>query len=327
MRNSRFLFIGLAMIFTIIEVKVVVSQQHSECLAVITELRGDILVKKSTMKDFQKGVWGTQLFEDDQVKTSKESEVSLLFSNGNLISLGSNSTITISKGPSSTEQNTKSVKNIQTNMLADISTVTVRRTDEGNVGALAGLRSANEDQKVNILAPCNTVIRSNQPSFSWQSSGKFDTYVVTLYSSDGPLWSKEITKNELNYPVDKEQLDYGKSYFWQVEGKELFDSYKSSSIGFSVLKKEDVEEAEIYQKNMSDLFKDNPESSSYHFIMGSYYMKKGLLEDAIREFEMILGMNPDSPVSHEILGKLYQEVGQKDRAIAELQKALELSKK
>jgi Tfp pilus assembly protein PilF len=112
-----------------------------------------------------------------------------------------------------------------------------------------------------------------------------------------------------------------------VEGKELFDSYKSSSIGFSVLKKEDVEEAEIYQKNMSDLFKDNPESSSYHFIMGSYYMKKGLLEDAIREFEMILGMNPDSPVSHEILGKLYQEVGQKDRAIAELQKALELSKK
>ncbi len=55
-------------------------------------------------------------------------------------------------------------------------------------------------------------------------------------------------------------------------------------------------------------------------------MNQGLMEDAIREFEIISRMNPGAPLPHEILGSLYSDTGQKDKAIEELQKALALSK-
>ena len=301
------------------------SQQDPRCLAVITEINGDVFVKKSKKTEFDKGFWGTQLYQDDKVKTSKASEVSLLFSNGNLIGLGPNSSITISKGPSPKNRDLQPVKHIETELLADISIVTLRQTDEGHIGALAGLRSGNDDQTVDLLSPCNTMVRTDRPSFVWQSTKPFDSFVVTLYSSSGPVWSREVTDKRLDYPDEGKALSHGESYFWLVEGKGLFDGFKSTSQGFSVLKKEDLVDVESQQKRMKDLFKDNPNSSSYHFVMGSYYQKKGLLEDAIREFEFISKINSDSPIPHEILGKLYSDVGQKDKAIAELQKALKLS--
>jgi len=74
------------------------------------------------------------------------------------------------------------------------------------------------------------------------------------------------------------------------------------------------------------MFKNDPESSSMHSVLGAYYTNKGLLQDAINEFQSIARLNIDSALPHELLGSLYSKVGEKDKAIDELQKALTLAK-
>ena len=87
----------------------------------------------------------------------------------------------------------------------------------------------------------------------------------------------------------------------------------------------ELEEVEKHEKKVMDMFKTDPQNSTSHFILGAYYEKKGLLEDAIEEFKIISNRNIYSPIPHEILGKLYNNIAFKDRAILELQKALQLS--
>lgn len=72
-------------------------------------------------------------------------------------------------------------------------------------------------------------------------------------------------------------------------------------------------------------FRENPESSSLHSVLGAYYIDMGLLQDAIEQFHAVAEINADAPLPHEILGLLYSEIGEKDKAIEELQKALALS--
>ena len=68
------------------------------------------MVKKAEREEFKKALWGMQLFQGDKLQTFEDSEVSCLFSNNNLIALGSNSTITISKGPLSPKKAPKSIR-------------------------------------------------------------------------------------------------------------------------------------------------------------------------------------------------------------------------
>ena len=325
-REQKLRIMLLIMIFSFISTKLLVSQQVTKCLAVITEINGDVLFKKANKSEFVKTFWGAQLYQGDQVKTSKESGVSLLFSNGNLINLGSNSMITISIKSSSGNETKKSVKNIGSELIADFSTLTLRRDDKGEIGALVGLRTVYIDRQVVLISPYNTLINTNLPSFSWFSKKSFDNFNVKLYNNNGLLWSKEISENKMEYPGDEEELEYGESYFWHVEGEDLIDTYKSVNQGFSILSQEKSIEVGSQEKRIKDLFRENPNSCSYHLLLGSYYIKKGLLEDAIKEFKMISEINADAPLPHEILGKLYNDIGKKDMAIAELQKALLLSK-
>jgi tetratricopeptide (TPR) repeat protein len=130
----------------------------------------------------------------------------------------------------------------------------------------------------------------------------------------------------MKYPEIEKGLEFGESYFWNVEGEYLIDTDKSANHKFSVLsleKSKEVEENEIAIRN---IFKNDPGSSSLHSVLGAYYINTGLLQDAIIEFQIIAKLNIDAALPHELLGSLFSEVGNKDKAIDELQKALKLEK-
>jgi len=302
------------------------AQQPSQCLAVITEINGEALLKKVGKSEFLKASWGNQLFQGDEIKTSDKSEVKLLFSNSNLISLGPNSTIKISGKESSVTQTTGNVKNISSAMLVDLSAFTLNNDDKNDVGALAGLRSVTIGMTIQLTAPNNTLIKTDRPSFSWITKKSFDNYVVNLYNSKGLVWSKKVSENSLKYPENEKGLEYGESYFWNVEGEYLIDTDKSANHKFSVLSLEKSREVEENENKIRTTFKNDPGSSSLHSVLGGYYINKGLLQDAILEFLTIAKINTDAALPHEILGSLYSEVGDKDKAIDELQKALTLAK-
>jgi hypothetical protein len=301
------------------------AQQSVQCLAVITEINGKVIYKVAGLSQFTKATWGIRLFQGDQVATDDKSEVRLLYSDNSFITLGPNSMITISGPGSPATEKTGEVKTITSAMGVNFSSLTFRKSENKDTGALAGVRSTGLEQAIDLESPYNTTIRTDRPTFSWISKDAHDSYTVNLYSSKGLVWSRKVTESELRYPENEKGLVFGESYFWNVEGEYLINSDKSSNSKFSVLTAEKSKEVEGKESTIRYTFRDDPECSSLHSVLGAFYIDQGLFQDAISEFQIISKINADAPMPHEILGSLYSEVGEKDRAIEELKRALALT--
>jgi len=301
-------------------------QESSECLAVITDLDGDVTVIKASANKV-KAVWGVQLFEGDKITTAKNSRVALLFSNGNLINLGANSDLEISGPEKSSANSTAEPKKVNTAMMANFSALTFRRKEEKEIGVIAGLRDGDNDRPIVLISPCNTIIRETAPAFYWQPGTQMEQYLVKLYNSKGMVWSKKAEDSKLLYPADEKALEPGESYFWNVEGEIRLELFKSPNREFTILSLDEQKILDEQKESIKELFRNNPNSSGYHSLLGACYMNIGLYENAINEFREVSEINPDSALPHEILGNLYTITGNKDRAISELQKALEIKKR
>ena len=325
--KSNFGLILLSLLFLLSGLRLSYAQQSVKCLAVITEINGEALIKEVGMSAFNKASWGNQLFQGDQIATSDKSEVKLLFSNNSLIVLGPNSMITISGKETPLTQPLGNVKTISSAAIINLSALTSAREEKKDVGALAGVRSVTFSQAIELTTPYNTLIKTERPSFSWQTKQPFDKFTVNLYNSKGLVWSKKVSELSMKYPESEKGLELGESYFWNVEGEYLIDTDKSANHKFTVLTLEKLKETADNESIIKDTFKDNPESSSLHSVLGAYYIDQGLLQDAITEFQVIAKINADAALPHEMLGSLYSEVGEKDKAIEELKKALMLTDK
>lgn len=295
--------------------------QSNPSLAVISDVEGAVYLHKAGNDEPLKVVFGTRLVQGDRVETGKKASVSMLFSNGNLISLGPNSNITVSGN-----QTADPSRNIGAGMVGNLSDLAMRQDNRGEMGVLMDLRSDETSQQIIPTSPCNTMISTNMPSLKWESKKPADEFVIRLYDGEGLVWEQRTTATSLEFPEDEAALNYGQSYFWNVEGQDLINSFRSLNQKFTILPEAKINEIKIEEKKLTEMFADNPESSSLYSLLGAYYAKTGLLEDAIKAFETVRDANPEATLPHEILGGLYSDVGKKDLAIAELQKALMLEK-
>jgi hypothetical protein len=299
----------------------IIAQNSGSPLATISDVRGTVLVNIAGNDESMKVVFGTQLAQGDRIETGRKGSVTMLFSNGNLISLGANSNITISGNQSGSGS-----RNIGAGMAGNFSDLAMRQDNKGEMGVLMDLRSDETSQQIIPLSPCNTMISTLKPRLQWKSLKPADEFVVRIYNSEGLVWEKRTTATHLEFPEDEAGLEFGSSYFWNVEGEDLIQSFRSLNWKFTVLPEAKISEIKLEKEKLVALFTEDPNSSSLHSLLGAYYASVGLLEDAIREFELVRDANPDATLPHEILGDLYSDVGKKDLAIAELQRALMIEK-
>ena len=311
---------GLVLVLLLLSTSIILAQNPSS-LAVISDVQGSVYLNKSGSDDPIKAVFGTQLGQGDRVETGKRASVSMLFSNGNLISLGPDSNITISGNQAS-----GSSRKIGAGMAGNFSDLALRQDNTGEMGVLMDLRSDATSQQIIPISPCNTMISNNMPSLRWESKKPADEFVIRLYDGEGLVWEQRTTATSMEFPENEAALNYGQSYFWSVEGMDLINSFRSLNQKFTILPEAKIHEIKNKEKKLMEMFADNPGSSSLYSLLGAYYAKAGLLEDAIKAFETVRDANPDASLPHEILGGLYSDVGKKDLAIAELQKALMLEK-
>jgi hypothetical protein len=324
--RSITLTICLLILCCLIKTKPLSAQEQPQCIALITGLNGNVLVKKAGKPDFLKAVWGTQLYPGDQIKTDSKSEATLTYSNGIISGLGPGSTVTVSKGDPAGTQPAGNVKKVSSAMMVNMSALTSGRDNKKDEGALAGLRATDKEENIELTSPYNTLIRTNLPTFSWVPKKEYDKFTVNLYNSKGLVWSKKVDKSPLELSESDKGLDFGETYFWNVEGEDMLENEKSSNYKFSILSVDKFKEVLDQEDLIRKTFYNDSDSSSLHSFLGAYYINQGLLQDAINEFQIVSRINPDAPLPHEIIGSLYSDAGNKDKAIEELQKALALSK-
>lgn len=299
--------------------------QSSERVALITDLSGTVEVA-SRSAAFAKASWGTPLYEGDQVKTLADAEASILFSNGNLITLGQNASMTIGAAAGASGDAGR-VRDVSGEYLADASDLTLYRAGRGEIGALGGLRTAGSADRIELRTPRNTRVKAARPELVWMATGDFDYFTVKVLSEEGALWSVETESTSATYPDDAPALLPGKKYYWQVVGEVMLNTVSSPLVSFEVLSHDERVEVERHEAAIKETFADEPGSANHLYVLGTYYANQDLLGNAIAAFAAIAERHPDAAPAFEILGKLYYEVDLKDEAIAALQKAVELERK
>jgi len=325
MKKSAVVFACSLLFFPLTRTDVLFSQPSVRCIALLTDLRGEVFVRAGREIDFKKAQWGTQLAIGDVVKTSVDGSASILLSDNNLISLGPGSSITISENPGVAQGKSKAIRGVNTKDAVDLSGLTLRSTSEGEVVALAGLRGWKPEISLVQVSPRNSGIRSTTPTFRWRGNVPADRFKVTVYDRQGRVWTADTKQTNLEYPKTEKPLTEGEKYFWQVEGIGRVESYKSPSMGFNVLSKNDLALVEDRERRLQRSFSDDSSATSYQLLIGTLYQRVGLLEEAVAQFEAIAERYPEAPAAHEVLGKLYSDLGFNDKSIAALQKALKLS--
>lgn len=163
------------------------------------------------------------------------------------------------------------------------------------LGVAGRLRSASsEDIPFELIAPLGTVIENQRPTLRWQPLRGATSYSVTVTDRENVVaTSPPLSGSEWTLP---EPLSRGVIYTWQVTA--LKDGERVTSppppapeARFKILEQDKTQELELARKKYPGM----------HLLLGNLYAEAGLLDEAEKEFQLLLAANPQSPVAAGLL--------------------------
>lgn len=166
----------------------------------------------------------------------------------------------------------------------------------GKDGTLMGDLDAEKSFKV--LSPAGTVVLSSRPTFRWQALPGATSYTVKIYDTNfNVIASSDVVTSTQWAP--SMPLAPDKVYTWQVvavkDGQEVISpAPPAPDIRFRVLSAAQTEEVE----------RSLASSRNSHLARGVIYARRGILDDAEREFEILLRENPRSSAARKLLNNV-----------------------
>jgi hypothetical protein len=149
------------------------------------------------------------------------------------------------------------------------------------------------DEKIRIVNPANSVIVENQPTLRWNTSKTAESYRVEIADET----FHQIAKSE-DLPATSRswrpptQLERGAVYTWTIRAvsKAGEPSSVTSRAKFKVLGEDTVRQLNRLKTG-----------SQSHLALGLFYAREGMINEAEREFGILLKQNPDSAVARRLL--------------------------
>lgn len=310
--------IPLLTILLLTSTLVLALRANADPIAIIAAMEGKVEVTIPDSDTPKRAAFGMQLEKGDRVSVGKGATATLLFSDGNVIELSEQSSVTVS---TSIE---KSDKNELPGEVYD----KVNRYITGGfreTGLVAQMKMRGVEHSRNfIISPRETSILDTRPKLTWGSAKGASRYIVTLSSDEGDLWKLEVTDTSLIYPATAPNLLDDAFYIWEVEARSDVKPLSRESTDFHVLPSTMVDQVRADMAAIEEILGDD--SPALHFVSGSYLSSLGLYQDALEHFQILCRLSPKTPGPYEALGNLYAEIGLNDFASIEYQKALSLSK-
>lgn len=170
----------------------------------------------------------------------------------------------------------------------------------GESGATRSAKTPSADRKgIVLLAPVDKVIRTERPTFSWKPFSGSQYYLVTVVTDGYDSVERSGRLTQTQWTATKPLGDDAKYYRWQVEaytdeGKEPVRSVSSWIKILDQAKAQELRAAETKYTNS-------------HLLLGSLYAQAGLLDEAEREFQLLLKANPKSPVAQRLLKSVQEK--------------------
>ena len=163
----------------------------------------------------------------------------------------------------------------------------------GKSGVLMG--PADEGHPFALLGPVGTVVMRDRPTFRWRALRGADSYVVKIYDADFNEVAVSPRLSETAWVVTR-PLERGRTYSWQVTAR-VGDKEVSSPV-------KPAPEARFMtldQAKANELANAKSAAAGSHLTMGILYAQAGLLDDAEREFRLLLRANPQSTLAENLL--------------------------
>jgi hypothetical protein len=163
----------------------------------------------------------------------------------------------------------------------------------GKAGVLMG--GGKEGVAFALLSPIGTAVSSARPTFRWQNLAGATGYTVSVLDMDFNPVSKSPVLASTSWTV-AEPLQRGRTYVWIVtaikDGREVKSPVPPApEARFKVLEKETAD----------DILKSRRAYRDSHLLSGLVYAQAGLLDEAEREFELLVRANPKSAVARKLL--------------------------
>jgi hypothetical protein len=146
-----------------------------------------------------------------------------------------------------------------------------------------------------VSGPRGEVVESNRPTFRWRVLAGTSGYTVKVFNRDFNVVAQSPTLTTTTWrPV--QPLPRGTAYFWQVTAVKGGQEVKAPrppmpQAKFKVL----------VAGTLAVLQAARQQLTVSHLALGVLYARAGLLEQAERELNALLGANPDSEVARKLL--------------------------
>jgi len=284
--------------------------------AKITALEGDVrIVKRSDGQESMAQLLGV-LFDGDSLKTGSGSKATVLYANGKILAINDQAQMEI-KG--AVPDTIRGKANDGAGATAGDASVLFAFVTENEAGTRKLMVRGPEDSFV-IYKPGNTALMDSRPELLWSSRPDAQAYVAVFQKMGDIVMSVITVDTFLAYPQTMNDLDPG-SYMLKVSAIKGNDTVGSVARFVKILKPEDIEGVKTLLKQIAA---QKCDPFTLHLLKAQVYEKKGLIADAIEQYEILLSQKPDAAVIHQALCTLYTKLGVQAAANSHLDQYREL---
>jgi predicted anti-sigma-YlaC factor YlaD len=153
------------------------------------------------------------------------------------------------------------------------------------------------DASFALLSPVGKIVASNRPTLRWQPLRGAINYQVTI--TDPRANYKEVAVSpalsDAKWTVDH-PLKRGRVYTWQVTA-----GAESGEIKAPALNAPEAKFRVLGQAKADELTRARKAYAGRHLTLGLLYAQAGLLDEAEREFQVLVKANPESDVAKNLL--------------------------
>ncbi|MDJ0599144.1 MAG: tetratricopeptide repeat protein [Crocosphaera sp.] len=267
----------------------------------ISEIKGDVQLKRSQWNGYQKANMGDLLNPSDQLKLSAGASATVMCNNLRVWVVPSDKVSLVSEGCGAS-----------------------KRTETRPNGGSGPTRAPNETIPY-IISPRNTDLLTNRPILRWNAVSGATHYKVRIQDAGLTLdWQTETSNTEIQYPGEPPlQPDSYYLLIVETDQGESSEEEQGVDLSFTVL---DTQKAQSVQTEVAQLKQQKLSQEAEGIALAYLYESYNLKAEAIELLEGLVKQGNQTVAIYQLLGDLYLQVGLSKQAKSPYLQALELAK-
>lgn len=275
------------------------SWANTIALNFLSEIKGDVKLKRSQWKDYRKADFGVLLNPSDQLELSPGASARVMCNNSRVWVVPTGQVSLVSEGCGS------------------------RKPRGRGFNRPSRTRSAYQIIPY-IISPRNTALLNDRPVLRWNAVPGATRYRVRVEDAGLTLdWQTETSNTQIDYSGPPLQPDSYYLLIVETDTGKSSEEEQGTDLGFTVL---DAQKAESVRTAVAQLKQQQLTQGAEGLALAYLYQRYDLKAEAIGLLEGLVKQETQTVAVYQLLGDLYLDVGLKQQAKRRYLQALELAK-